>query len=119
MQVLIYCQRDQSRTLDIPGHAFTPKEKTKRALQKLFAFWGLALASILVPVAHFVLVPVFFLLAPFLAYKNYQEEVSLEACELACPECTKTGSFTKIAGRWPLHNTCPHCMNRVYFDLVT
>jgi len=116
MKILVYSQRDKSQIHELDGHVYSQQEKTKRAFTRLFGFWGLAIVSILVPVAHFILVPAFLLIAPFIAYKSYKEEVMLEECEITCPECGKTGTFAKNSGQWPLHNQCPHCMNRVYFE---
>jgi hypothetical protein len=118
MKISVYSQRDNASIHELDGHVFSKQERTKRSLTRLFAFWGLALGSILIPVLHFVLVPLFFLIAPFIARKTYNEEVVLEACEMPCPECKQTAKFAKASGQWPLRNTCPHCMNRVYFDHV-
>lgn len=118
MKISVYSQRDNANTFEINGHVFSKQERTKRSLTRLFVFWGLAVASILIPVFHFVLVPLFFLLAPFIARKTFKEEVALEECELECPECKKLAAFAKNSGQWPLHSNCPHCMNRIYFDHV-
>jgi hypothetical protein len=118
MKINVYSQRDNTTIHDLDGHIFTKQERTKRSLIRLFSFWGLAAASILIPVFHFLLVPLFFLIAPFVARKTFNEEVVLEACELPCPECKKNMKFTKNSGQWPLRNICSNCMNRIYFDLV-
>jgi hypothetical protein len=115
MNVTVYSQRDKTFDLDIPGHIYSPKDKAQRALKGLFGFWGLAAVSILLPVAHFVLVPVFFILAPIVAYIRYQADVVLEAVEMTCPECAQKAKFSKNSGSWPLHAPCPLCLNRVYF----
>lgn len=85
---------------------------------RFLSFLALALVSILIPVFHFVLVPLFLLLAPFLGYKTYKEEVILEALEISCPECHQPAAFAKTSGQWPLHAICPHCRNRIYFELA-
>lgn len=118
MKINVYSQRDNVTLHELAGHTYTKQERTRRALTRLFAFWGLAVVSILIPVFHFVLVPLFFLLAPFLARKTYKEEATLEACEIPCPECKQLTKFQKNSGQWPLHDNCPHCMNRIYFDHV-
>jgi hypothetical protein len=118
MKINVYSQRDKVVVHDLPAHIFSQQERTKRSLLRLFSFWGVAIAAILIPVFHFVLVPLFFLLAPFLALKTYQEKVVLEACEVPCPECHQLAQFSKNSGQWPLHNNCPHCMNRIYFNTV-
>lgn len=118
MKISVYSQRDNASIHEISGHVFSKNERTKRALILLFGFWGLAAVSILIPVLHFVLVPLFILIAPFIAKKTFNEEVTLDACELSCPECKQLAKFAKTSGQWPLHSNCPHCMNRIYFDHV-
>lgn len=119
MKVIVYSQKDKSEILELVGHIYAPPEKMKRAMQRLGMFWGMALLSVLIPVAHFILVPLFFLIGPFLSYKAYKEEGALEACDIICPECKKASTFDKNSGEWPLHQPCPQCMNRIYFDVVT
>ncbi|RYZ83520.1 MAG: hypothetical protein EOP06_19845 [Proteobacteria bacterium] len=116
MKVLVYGQPNHAESLEIPGHAYAQQERTSRAIKRLFAFLGLAVLSILVPVFHFVLVPAFLIIAPFVAYKAYQEEVTLEAAQIVCPECKQSVLFAKNSGVWPLHAACPSCRNRIYFD---
>jgi hypothetical protein len=41
------------------------KERLKRALKTLGISWGLAIVSVLIPLAHFILVPGFLLAGPF------------------------------------------------------
>lgn len=118
MQIQVYTQRDKSSIRDLSAHVFSQQERMKRALTRLFTFLGLAIVSVLIPVAHFVLVPLFLMLAPFLTVKTYKEEVVLDACTLECPECRQVTQISKSSGQWPLHNTCSHCRNRIYFDTV-
>ncbi|WP_413291164.1 hypothetical protein [Bdellovibrio sp. HCB337] len=118
MQIQVYTQRDKSSIRELKASVFSQQERLKRSLIKLFAFLGLALVSVLIPVMHFVLVPLFAILAPFFARKTYQEEVVLEACTIECPECHQNTQVSKTSGQWPLHNICSHCRNRIYFDLV-
>ncbi|MBC7370861.1 MAG: hypothetical protein H7326_04805 [Bdellovibrionaceae bacterium] len=116
MDISVYSQRDKVYVASIPGKVYTPKDKTRRALQRFFGFVALAAVSILAPVAHFFLVPAFLIAAPFVAYKAFREDVVLEGTELTCPECNKTSKFTKMSGTWPLHQHCTECMNRIYFE---
>lgn len=115
MEIIVYSQKDKFILQELSVHVFSQKERTRRSLIKLFSWFGIAGVSILIPVFHFILVPLFLLLAPFLALKSYKEQVRLEACSLLCPECRQLAHFAKNTGEWPLHNNCPHCMNRIYF----
>ncbi|MEN0059040.1 MAG: hypothetical protein AAGB31_09410 [Bdellovibrio sp.] len=116
MQVKIYSQRDKSQTHEVAGHIYSQQERTRRALKKLGMFWGLALISVPLPVVHFVLVPVFFFVGPLMAHKTYKEEITLESTTMNCPECGKSVQFNQNSGLWPLHDFCPECRSRIYFD---
>src|SRR3990167_5158528 len=118
MKIKVYSQRDKCAVHELQAHVFTQHERMKRALVRLFSFIALAVISILIPVLHFILVPLFGLLAPFIAVKTYQEEVIIDECTLTCPECQKPAAFSKNSGQWPLHNSCSHCRNRIYFEAV-
>lgn len=66
---------------------FTPQVVMAKVVQKLLMFWGAALFSVFLPVVHFVLVPLFFILGIFFAYRarNIKYEISLG--EIHCPRC--------------------------------
>ena len=51
MNISVYSQRDKSYLAVIPGKVYTPKDKTRRALQRFFGFVAMAAISILAPVA--------------------------------------------------------------------
>src|SRR5512140_1627824 len=54
-----------------------PGQRTRRALKSLGIFWGLAVVSVLVPIAHFVLVPGFFVLGIVLFVRRTSEAASV------------------------------------------
>jgi hypothetical protein len=82
----------------------------RRALVGLGTWWGVALLCVLIPVAHFVLVPSFFL---FGVYTFAQRIVTAEQATDArgtCPDCGREQPF-ELAARWqaPQSITCRHC----------
>ena len=54
-----------------------PAARTRRAVLALLACWGLAALTIFVPIAHFVLVPGFFLLGIWLLIKRLGEDATI------------------------------------------
>jgi len=82
----------------------------RRALAGLGKWWGIAVLSVLIPVAHFVLVP------SFLAYGAWQFFQRLGTVELVidargtCPDCG-AGQALGLAPRWraPQPVTCRQC----------
>lgn len=89
---------------------FDRGERWRRALQGLGTWWGAALVSVLVPVAHFILVP------SFLGYGVWQFAQRLGTTELVtaargtCPDCGAEQPF-ELAAQWrtPQPVTCGAC----------
>lgn len=90
--------------------AFTREERWRRALRGIGTWWGLALVSVFIPVAHFVLVP------SCVIYGAWQCVHRLSTSELAsgargtCPDCGHEQAF-EVAARWhaPQAVTCRSC----------
>ena len=89
---------------------FSRDERVRRALGALGKWWGIALLSVFIPVAHFILVP------SFLLYGIWQFAQRLGTASLAsgargvCPDC-HTEQTLELAGRWsvPQPVTCRNC----------
>ena len=64
-----------------------PGQRFARTLAGLGMFWGLALASVFIPVAHFVLVPTFVVAGIVMAVKRAREDRRLLLVRGACPRC--------------------------------
>jgi hypothetical protein len=89
---------------------FSREERVRRALGGLGKWWAIALGSVLIPVAHFLLVP------SFLLYGIWQFVQRLGTTSLAteahgiCPDC-HTEQALELATRWqvPQPVTCRNC----------
>lgn len=89
---------------------FDRPARLKRALAALGKWWGVAVLSVFIPVAHFILVP------SFLAYGGWQFVQRVGTAELAtdargtCPDCGAE-QVLDLAPRWrvPQPVTCRHC----------
>jgi hypothetical protein len=64
-----------------------PGQRFARTLAGLGTFWGLALGSVFIPVAHFVLVPTFVVGGIVMAVKRAREDRRLLRVRGACPRC--------------------------------
>lgn len=91
-------------------HTFDREQRLRRAFAALGKWWAVALFSVFIPVAHFVLVP------SFLAYGAWQFFQRLGTVELAtdgrgtCPDCG-TELMLDLAPRWraPQPVACRQC----------
>lgn len=89
---------------------YTSWEKNIRALKSLLGFWLLAGGSVLIPVAHFFLVPAFFVAGIFLAVQRWRiTDEGMEATG-TCPACNKaiTLDLNKRT-ELPQWHECPAC----------
>ncbi|HED39331.1 MAG TPA: hypothetical protein ENJ13_02750 [Chromatiales bacterium] len=66
---------------------YSQKERTARAIKMLALMWGLAIITLFIPLAHFVLVPGFLIAGPVIAYKRYQMAQHPSKADGECPTC--------------------------------
>src|SRR5688572_7533740 len=91
-----------------------PGARLRRGLLALAACWGLAAVTILVPIAHFVLVPGFFLLGIWLLVKRLGEEATVVSVSGDCPKCGEPRSFIASGRvRQEMKVQCPVCRNEL------
>jgi hypothetical protein len=85
-------------------------ERTARALKGAGVCVGLAAVSILLPIAHFVLVPGFLIAAPFVALRRLREGASFVGLVGTCPRCNEERKFEAKGAFTPgLKTACPAC----------
>ena len=80
-----------------------------RAAKAWATLWVLAVLSVLLPVAHFVLVPGFLIAGPIVAFKRLRQESGVLGGEGTCPSCGKGMSIDVHADEWPLYAICQGC----------
>lgn len=84
----------------------------KRALMKLGLFWLLALGSIPIIFAHWVLVPGFFIAGPWMAYRTYQIKFDHLDVQGQCPVCKENVEIKMESNdELPKWTYCPRCNN--------
>jgi hypothetical protein len=91
-----------------------PGQRFARTLAGLGMFWGLALASVFIPVAHFVLVPTFVVGGIVMAVKRAREDRRLLRVRGACPRCGAVQDL-QPGGRFVDGRSfdCPKCHGNV------
>ena len=90
-------------------------QRMQRALVQLVIFWGLALVSLFIPIAHFVLVPGFLIAGVIAAQRQVKEEQTLLTASGPCPRCESEQKFSPNSRFEPgMKLQCPGCKN----DLV-
>lgn len=108
---------DERRTSgEVEVEYFSPRQRTQVAVKKLFLFWGIALVSVLIPIFHFVTVPLFFGLGLFFAYRSYQSQGQVLTGETTCPHCQNKVIIQKAELQWPLSEICQNCARVVRIE---
>jgi len=107
-QLTGYSPTPGSATVTI--RAFDHRERVRRAIKGLATFWGAALASVFIPVAHFLLVPSFVLYGAYTFFERLGARQVATAAEGTCPDCGKTQKLD-TGGRWkvPRDISCRYC----------
>lgn len=89
---------------------FSREERWRRALWGLGKWWGVALLSVFIPVAHFVLVPAFLLYGVWESLQRFGTTELATGARGTCPDCGREQRF-EIAAQWrvPQAVTCRFC----------
>jgi len=88
---------------------YSSTDKTFQAIKRLGFFWLIAVASVLIPVLHFVLVPLFLVLGVFFAVRTYRSEGAVLRGTTTCPHCKADITVQPGVLQWPLTEICQSC----------
>jgi len=89
-----------------------------RGAKALGLMWGLAIASIIVPFAHFFLVPAFLVAGPIVAYFIGRQRSTVLGGTGKCPACDAPFVIGKCTEAWPIDDVCEKCRKPVRIDLA-
>ena len=78
---------DKSTEATLHTIVFDKKDSMWRALKRLGLFWLLAIASLPIIGAHWILVPGFLIAGPIAALMRYKTKEAVEKAAGVCPEC--------------------------------
>jgi hypothetical protein len=103
---------DTTATVHFVRH--DPAGRTRRAVLALLACWALAAVTILVPIAHFILVPGFFVAGIVLLLKRLREGNTIVGVQGVCPYCKEERSFGSPGlMKSQMQVDCPVCHNQI------
>jgi hypothetical protein len=92
------------------------KARTSRAIKFWGLCWGLAIISVIIPLAHFVLVPGFFIAGPVGAWIISTQSRVILGGESICPNCNSFLPIAPAADSWPISDLCVHCQSRLVIE---
>ncbi len=116
------------RLEDNDGHAtvgmlvtrvYDPAERARRAGLRLAGFWGAAVVSVFIPLAHFVLVPGFAIAGVVVAWMVWRQERAVDHAKGRCPACGEEVIIPLEANdTLPKWTYCPACKASVKLSAV-
>jgi hypothetical protein len=87
---------------------FSGGERLRRALAVLGMCWGVGLATVIIPLVHFVVPPVMLIIGPVLAWRRYGVVMQNEKIVGSCPSCGQPVTLELDASdSLPLWTYCP------------
>lgn len=92
---------------------WSPKQQLWRAAKTLLLLWGIAALTVLIPIAHFVLVPLFLVAGPVAASIVYKQHATVLGGSGVCPKCNREFEIVAAKDRWPLKDLCSACYQQV------
>jgi len=101
---------DEKRSGILFYTAFTPSDRTRRAIIALVGCWLGAVISIPIILAHYILIPAFLIAGPILARARLKQQDAKEKVEGECPH--HNGQFSlklEATDTLPKWIYCPEC----------
>lgn len=87
--------------------------RVRAALKSFGIFAVAALLGALIPVLHFILVPLLTLAAFFMAFNSYFDSHSIGSGQIICAKCGHTQIIEARAEIYPLVYDCEKCNSRM------
>jgi hypothetical protein len=99
---------------------YNDKEQKIRAIKTLLLFWLIAAVCVLIPIAHFLLVPGFFIVGIMKAIKLWNKAEDGLNAQGECPVCHKQITFNlEKSTELPLWRDCPECGESLELNLAS
>jgi hypothetical protein len=116
LPVALLSNRGHSSSGSVELKIWDKKEKLVRASKALGIAWGLAIASVLIPILHFILVPLFILSGPIVFFWVASQEQVILGGKGECPECHREFEIVRSPVKWPMSDLCNHCQAEIKIE---
>jgi len=92
------------------------EQRIRQAVKAWGLCWCAAVASVFIPILHFVLVPSFAIAGPVAGYMYYKREKIILGGIVSCPDCRQTFRLSVPSAPFPLWDRCSHCEHLLRID---
>lgn len=91
----------------------SPRRRLYKAIKVFLIWFLLGIASVAIPILHFLTVPIFLLLAVVLSSWSYSVRSIVTGGRGTCPYCHAPFTIVKSRETWPLADQCSECYRQV------
>ena len=88
---------------------FSFSERLIRTAKIFGILAAIGVGTVVVPILHFILPPLFLLAACIFATTTWLETSEVLSGQIACPNCKTNMLFAREAEEWPKIQRCPGC----------
>ena len=90
--------------------SYNPGDRMGRAVVVLVACLIGAAVTLFIPLAHFILVPIFLIAGPVMFFIRYKQDDAKEKVESSCPRCDEAVTLElEATDKLPKWVFCPKC----------
>lgn len=100
---------DKSSTADIEVIELTTNSRLMRGLKGMGICWAIAVFCVLIPMLHFVLVPLFLFLGIVMFIQQWGQKHFCSGGTIQCPSCKTEMKLREGAFDWPKREICSGC----------
>lgn len=108
LQVNVLAQGGYTTSATIALAHLDDARRIRRAGKSAGILFGISIASIAIPLAHYLLVPSFFV-ASIVTFFVRMKTTDLVSGQVTCPKCQKLFEIEPQPPVWPLQVACHHC----------
>lgn len=93
--------------------SFSPAQRTKRTLVRTGSILLVTVIGALIPVAHFIIVPVGLIAAVITFSRSRSTKEQVTGGDITCPACKEKITLCVRPLKIPLKESCDHCHRQV------
>ncbi|MFW7379789.1 MAG: hypothetical protein ACOH5I_13335 [Oligoflexus sp.] len=114
----ISVQSQDKKEAQYAGRYFlwTPRKAANKGLKWFAGAIIFAIATLPIPIVHFVSTPAGLILGPligFIIYRFFKGQEEIRLSQVSCPSCQKKIDLPQNLQLWPVREKCPNCQQEL------
>jgi len=109
VEVSLKVAHQEATTGEVYTYCMNSSERLVHAGKYWGGCWLAALGAVFIPVAHFVLVPLFLIAGPIIGIIKFGQERVILGGRGSCPACSKELWIDSTVEKWPFGEVCSGC----------